>query len=155
MKVTIQRMPARRVAFVRHFGPYSTCGEAWDRLCAFLGKEGLLGGDTLFIGISHDDPEVTRPEKIRYDACATVDDGFEPEGDIGVQTIAGGDYAVTTHVVPYKELNDTYAKLLGQWLPRSGRGLAPAPCLEIYLNDPNSTNAGDLITDVHVPLEHL
>ncbi len=155
MNVTIRKMPPRRVAFVRHMGPYSTCGEAWDRVCGFLGKEGLLGGDTLFIGISHDDPEVTQPAKIRYDACATVDEGFEPQGDIGVQTIAGGDYAVTTHFGAYEALNGTYSALLGQWLPRSGRALAQAPCLEIYLNDPNSTHASDLITDVHVPLEPL
>jgi AraC family transcriptional regulator len=153
MKVTIQNLPALRVAFVHHVGTYSTCGAAWDTLGMFLGKEGLVGGDSLFIGICHDDPEVTPPDKIRYDACVTVGDRFAPQGEIGVQTIAGGEYAVATHFGSYETLGETYARLMGQWLPRSGRELRPAACFEIYLNDPNSTAPEDLLTDIHVPLE--
>jgi AraC family transcriptional regulator len=153
MNVTVQTIPARRVAFVHHLGPYATCSTAWDTLGAFLGKEGLLGGDSLFIGICHDDPEVTPPDRIRYDACVTVDDKFMPQGEIGVQTIPGGEYAVTTHFGSYETLGESYARLLGQWLPRSGRELRSTPCLEIYQNDPNSTAPEDLLTDIHVPLQ--
>ena len=70
-----------------------------------------------------------------------------------MQTIPGGDYATTTHFGPYEELGKTYAKLMGQWLPRSGRALAATPCFEVYLNDPNNTKPADLITDVFMPLE--
>jgi AraC family transcriptional regulator len=105
--------------------------------------------------VCHDDPEVTPPERIRYDACVTVDEGFLPHDKIGVQTIAGGEYAVTTHEGPYEELGETYRQLLGQWLPRSGRELASAPCFEAYLNDPNSTDPADLLTDIHAPLQPL
>jgi AraC family transcriptional regulator len=154
MKIAIKNIPPRLVAFVRHVGPYATCGEAWDRLCSYLGHQGWLSGDTLFIGISHDDPDVTPPDRIRYDACVTVDDTFQPHGDIGVQTIPGGDYAVTTHLGAYDRLSQTYSKLLGQWMPRSGRTLRSAPCFEVYLNDPKSTEPADLITDVYAPLEN-
>lgn len=152
MNVQIQKIEPMRVAFMRHVGPYDTVGATWDEFLPFLGKEGLLGGDSRFIGICHDDPDVTPPEKIRYDACVTVDDAFQPAGDIGVQIIAGGEYAVTTHFGPYQKLGDSYAKLLGQWLPRSGRELRSAPCFEIYLNDPESTEANDLLTDIYAPL---
>jgi AraC family transcriptional regulator len=128
---------------------------AWDRLCAGLGAQGLLGGGTKFIGVCHDDPEVTPPEKIRYDACVTVDENFKPQGDIAVQTLSGGDYAVTTHIGPYDKLGQTYAKLYGQWIVQSGRELWSEPCLEFYLNDPESTDPEDLLTDIHVPLESL
>ena len=47
---------------------------------------------------------------------------------------------------------ETYALLMGQWLPRSGRQVPPQPCFEIYLNDPGSTDPEDLVTDVYVPL---
>ena len=153
MCVAIKTGPPLRVAFVRHVGPYSTCGEAWDRLCPYLGKEGLLGPDTLCLGICHDDPDVTPPDRIRYDACVTVDREFVPQADLGVQTIAGGEYAVTTHFGPYEKLGETYALLLGRWLPRSGRELRSTPCFEIYLTDPQSTDPDDLLTDIHVPLE--
>jgi AraC family transcriptional regulator len=153
MNVTFKTMEPTRVAFVRHVGPYAACHDAWDKLCPYMGKEGLLGPDTCFVGICHDDPDVTPPDKIRYDACVTVDAGFKPEGEIGVQTIAGGEYAVTTHIGPYGKLGETYAKIMGQWLPRSGRELRSVPCFEIYLNDPNGTGPEDLLTDIHVPLE--
>ena len=151
--ITIQSFPPRRVAFVRHVGPYAGCGQAWEKLCACLGKGGLLGAGSLFIGLCHDDPEVTPPARVRYDACVTLDGPFEPHGEVGVQTIAGGDYAVTTHFGPYERLSQTYARVSGQWLPRSGRELGDGPSVEVYLNDPTSTAPEDLITDVHVPLK--
>jgi AraC family transcriptional regulator len=153
MEVRIEHMEPMHVAFVRHVGPYDRVGVAWERLCVRLGKEGLLGPGTKFIGICYDDPEVTAPEKIRYDACVTVDDDFKAEDDVGVQTISGGEYAVTTHIGPYNTLGQTYAKLLGQWLPRSGRELRSEPSLEFYLNAPDSTDPQDLLTDIYAPLE--
>ena len=153
MNVQIKRLEPVRVAFMRHVGPYGEVGSTWDCLLPRLGKEGWLGGTTLFIGICHDDPAVTPQEKIRYDACVSVDERFAPAGDIGVQTIPGGEYAVATHFGPYHELGKTYAKLMGEWLPRSGRTLRSTPCFESYLNDPGSTEPEDLVTDIYVPLE--
>ena len=152
MKVMIVHRKAVRVAFKRHAGPYSKVGDTWDQLLPVLGKAGWLGGSPQFIGICHDDPEVTHKDKIRYDACVSVDEHFEPTSEIGVQVIPGGDYAVTTHFGPYQKLGETYTKLLGQWLPRSGRELRPAPCFEVYLNDPQSTEPEDLLTDIYAPL---
>ena len=83
----------------------------------------------------------------------TVDEKFQPQGDIGVQTIAGAEYAVMTHFGAYDKLGDSYAKLLGQWLPRSGRSLRTTPCFEVYLNSPECTDSEDLITDIYAPLE--
>ncbi|GAH61652.1 unnamed protein product, partial [marine sediment metagenome] len=153
MKVEIKKVEPKRVAFMRHVGPYLECGPTWERLLAWMGSHGLLRPGTPFIGICHDDPEVTPPEKIRYDACVPVDEDFEPEGDVGVQVIAGGEYAVTTHFGPYERLGETYAKLCGQWVPQSGRQLRASPCFDVYLNDPESTKPEDLLTDIHVPLE--
>ena len=153
MEVRIEHVNPMLVAFVRHVGPYDGVSAAWERLCLRLGKEGLLGPGTKFIGVCHDDPEVTPPEKVRYDACITVDSDFVAQDDVGVQTIGGGEYAVTTHVGPYHLLGQTYAQLLGQWLPRSGRELRSEPSLEFYLNAPESTDPQDLITDIYAPLE--
>jgi AraC family transcriptional regulator len=153
MEVKIENREPTRVAFMRHVGPYRTVNATWDKFLPRLGKEGLLGGDALFIGICHNDPEVTPQDKIRYDACVSVDERFVPDGEVGVQVIPGGEYAVTTHFGPYQKLGDTYTKLLGQWLPRSGRELRSAPCFEVYLNDPQSTEPEDLITDIYAPLQ--
>ena len=153
MKVEIKNIEKMRVAFVRHVGPYDQVGEAWDHLCMYLGKAGHLGSGSQFVGICYDDPDVTAPEKIRYDACITVDESFEPEADIAVQVIGSGEYAVTTHFGPYNELGKTYNKLFGQWLLSSDRQLRSEPCLEFYLNDPDGTEPEDLLTDICLPLE--
>lgn len=153
MKVEIKNIETMRVAFVRHVGPYDRVGKAWDRLCMHLGKAGCLGAGSQFAGICYDDPDVTAPEKIRYDACVTVDEDYEPEGDIAIQTIGGGEHALTTHFGPYNTLGQTYTKLFGQWLLQSDRELRSEPCLEFYLNDPEGTEPEDLLTDVCLPLQ--
>ena len=153
MEVNIVERKPVRVAFMRHVGPYSEVGETWDKLLPLLGKEGLLGGDVEMIGLCHDDPEVTPPGRLRYDVRVSVDASFAPVADIGVQVIPGGEYAMTTHFGPYHKLGETYTKLLGQWLPRSGRELRDSACFEVYLNDPQSTAPEELLTDVYAPLE--
>jgi AraC family transcriptional regulator len=155
MNVQIKHLAPMRVAFIRHVGPYAAVSAAWDKLLPPLGKAGWLGGDIQCIGICHDDPDITPPAKLRYDACVTVDERFAPFDEIGVQVIPGGDYAMVTHAGPYAALGDTYARLLGQWLPRSGRELRATPCFEVYLNDPHSTDPEDLLADIYAPLVKL
>lgn len=155
VNVKIISLPPMRVAFIRHVGPYGEVGPVWDRLCAALGSQGLLGPDAKILGLSHDDPCITAPDKLRYDACVTVGESFTPSGEIGVQVIPGGDYAVLTHFGPYARLNDTYTRLIGEWLPRSGRELRSASCFEIYLNTPENTEPEELLTDIHAPLEPI
>jgi len=153
MNVAIKPMKPMRVAFMRHLGRYGEVGNTWEQFLTIMGKDGYLGGNPMMFGICHDDPEVTPPAKLRYDACLTVDENFAPTGDIGVQTVAGGAYAMTTHTGPYNTLGRTYAEFLGQWLPRSGRELRNDPCLEVYLNDPHGTPPDELLTDIYAPLQ--
>ena len=153
MDVEIKIIEPMRVAFVRHVGPYDEVGEAWDKLCTLLGKDGYLGSQSKFIGISYDDPEVTPADKLRYDACVTVSEDFVPTEGIIVQTIGGGEYAVTTHFGPYEKLGETYSKLYGQWLVQSGREFRSDPCMEFYLNHPEGTEPEDLLTSICLPLK--
>jgi AraC family transcriptional regulator len=153
MRVEIKQLEPLRVLFVRHVGPYSQCGDAWDKLTTWAGSEGMIGPGTQFIGLCWDDPEITPPDKVRYDACITIDRDIESIGEFGVQEIDGGPYAMTTHFGPYSEFDKTYVKLIGQWAPRSGRELRPLPCLEFYLNSPENTEPEDLVTDIYLPLE--
>lgn len=153
MDVTVENTEPMRVAFVRHTGPYHEVGQAWGRLCAWAGPRGLLRPDSKMLGLCHDDPEVTPVDKIRYDACVVVGPNVQPEGNIGVQQIAGGDYAKTLHRGPYENLSQTYAALCGQWLPTSGRELRSAPSIEHYLNNPQQTLPDELLTEIYMPLQ--
>ena len=153
MKVRIEEVSPRRVAFARHIGPYEKCEPAWQKLCAWAGPRGLLGPKSTFIGICYDDPEVTPPEKIRYDACVTVGDDVEVEGEIGDQTIEGGEYAIFTHRGPLEKLLQTYQEIFGEWAPASGRVIKAGPSFEVYLNDPHTTPPEEIEVDIYVPLE--
>jgi AraC family transcriptional regulator len=155
IEVRIERLPARRVAFVRHVGPYEKVSEAWQMLMSWAGPRRLFGPDLLAIGICYDDPEITDDHCVRYDACITITAPIEPEAEIGAQEIPGGDHAIATHHGPYDQLGISYGALFGQWLPRSGRILADAPPFDIYRNSPTFAAPKDLITDIHLPLKPI
>jgi AraC family transcriptional regulator len=150
--VEIKTLPPQRVVFLRHTGPYDQAGATWGKLSAWAGPRGLFGPATRFIGVSYDDPQITPPEKLRYDAAITVSRPVQPEGEVGVMELAGGEYATLMHKGPYETLGRAYQALLGGWLPQSGRELRDAPCFEVYVNSPQSTRPEDLLTLIHVPV---
>ncbi len=152
MEVRIEEHPPQRVAFVRHVGPYMECGKAWEALYGWAGPQGLLSSAAPMIGVSHDDPKVTPPEKLRYDACIPVGDEVEADGPVSVQTLEGGAYAVTTHKGPYSKLAEIYCALYGQWLPTSGYTCRDLPAIEIYHNCPGQTPEEDLLTEIRIPV---
>ena len=153
MKAQIVEIQPINVAFVRHVGPYKECGKAWEKLCAWAGPKGYLQPGVQFIGLCYDDPEVTPPDKIRYDACLTVGDDCKPDGPVGIQAIEGGLYVRTTHEGSYNKLYETYADLCGRWIAQNNLEIRSLPSFEVYLNDPNSTPEAELLTDIHVPVE--
>lgn len=152
LEVRVEELPAKRVAFLRHVGAYEQVGETWGRLMTWAGSHGLFKSAPVMLGICYDDPEITPPDKMRYDAALVVAEEIQAEKEIGIQQIGGGKYAVATHRGPYQNIGETYARLCGEWLPGSGRELLPAPTLEIYRNSPWNTQPEDLLTNIYLPL---
>jgi AraC family transcriptional regulator len=153
MEVKIVDCKPIQVAFVRHVGPYANVHKAWSTVCSWAGKRGLLGPETQALGVSYDDPTITPPEKLRYEACITLAQAVEAEGEIGVRTIPGGLYAVCRHKGSYAKLSQTFAMFYGQWLPSSGYTCRNLPPYELYVNDPEKTPEAELLTDIYVPVE--
>ena len=150
--VEIKTLPPQPIVFLRHVGPYDQVSATWSRLAMWAGMRGLIGPASRFLGISWDDPEITQPDKLRYDAAITLSRPVQPEGDIGVTELGGGDYATLLHKGPYENLSATYREIFGGWLPASGRELRNVPCFELYLNTPQTTRPEELLTMIHVPL---
>jgi AraC family transcriptional regulator len=149
----IRDLPPTRLVFLRHVGPYNEVGATWGKLMMWAGMRGLLGPGMKMIGIVHDDPEVTPPDKVRYDAAVVVTRPVEPQGDFGVMDLPAGAYAVFTHHGPYDSLSKTYRAIYGGWLPKSGRQLRDTPAFEEYINSPRDTRPEDLVTKLHIPVE--
>ncbi len=94
MNIEVTTLEPQRVAYMRHVGPYNGAYRVWLDFTTRLKKDGLPRKDSLFIGVPMDNPKVTPPEKLRYDACVTVDEKYVPKKPVRVRTIAGGDYVV-------------------------------------------------------------
>lgn len=155
LKATIKTIDPKQVIYVSSIGPYDGKGTevAWKKVCHFAGRKGLFGKSNEFIGVSHDDPKVTDPHKLRYDACVTVNREVKPEGEMGFRTIPGGRYAVFMHEGPYTEFENSYDYIYAVWLPSSGEELRDDPCFELYLNSPDETKPEDLRTEIYLPLQ--
>ncbi len=152
MNVRIEERPRQRVTFMRHVGPYDQVGATWQKFMSWAASRGLFGAMGKPLAVIHDDPEITPTDKLRYDVCIAVDHGFQPEEGVGVQEIAGGQYAVARHRGQYQRLGETYAALMGQWLPANNREPEHGPCVEAYLNNPQQTAPEDLVTEIYVLL---
>jgi len=151
--VTIEERPALRLATLAHRGPYEGIGTAFDRLNVWGQARGLIGPETRFIGIYHDEPEVVPVDKLRSEAGITVPSGFVvPEGEVRLVEVPAGRSAVLRFRGPYAELEAPYRFLYGTWLPGSGEEADEIPCLEEYLNDPKELPPSKWLTAIHLPL---
>ena len=153
MTVEIKQMPEMRVATVRHVGPYNLIPQAFEKLGQIVDHLGVFTRPgTKMVAIYHDDPDSTPPEQLRSDAGLVVPEGLAlPEG-LGEERIPGGRYASTTHVGPYEQLGDVWARFFGEWLPASGHRLGPGVSYEIYRNTPAEVPKKDLITDLFISI---
>jgi AraC family transcriptional regulator len=117
------------VAFVRHVGPYEEVpADLWDRLAE------RTTGPLVLLGVVHDAPGITRPEQCRFDAAIKVHEGSARtvRDGIGIQTIPGGTFAITTHVGPYRTLGEVYRTAFDRIARMKRYRPAGLPCLEIY-----------------------
>jgi AraC family transcriptional regulator len=152
MKAAVEHMPELRVATVAHVGPYNRISEAFERLGAIVNAAGILQPDTIMLAIYHDDPETTPTDQLRSEAGVTVPEGARlPEG-ITEARLAAGRYARTTHLGPYATLGDTWARFMGEWLPRSGERVAAGASYEVYRNNPSNAPPAELRTELYLPI---
>lgn len=153
VNVTVKTLEPMHVACVRHTGPYNECDPAWRTLFDQANRQGWTGPATRWLGICHDDPDTTPPENIRYDACISVGPEAVPTDEVELKELAGGQYATFIHRGPFEKIAESYREFYEKWLPHSGRQQAAAPHIEFYLNNPDTTPAEELETEVCVPLK--
>jgi AraC family transcriptional regulator len=152
MKVDKKQMPAMRLATVHHVGAYHRISEAFARLGEIAGRSGRFDAKPTMLALYHDDPESTPDAALHSDAALVIAEGARlPEGLVE-QRIPAGRYACTTHVGPYEQLGDVWARFMGHWLPESGERMGPGTSFEIYVNNPMEVPKEQLITELYIPL---
>lgn len=153
MNAEITNRPELRAAALRHVGPYNTISEAFGRLGELAGRAGLFGPDAAMIAVYHDDPETTPADKLRSDAALTISPTAKVPDGLTEIRIPAGRYARATHKGPYAGLGDAWAKLMGEWLPKSGERLGDGVSYELYRNNPGNAQPNELLTDLYIPLK--
>jgi AraC family transcriptional regulator len=158
MNVAVRELPRYRVAYMRYVGPYGPHGipELWKRFREWLGTRGLLGPGSIRLGIGHDDPEVTAPEKCRYDACVVVPESFAADKWVNVVEVPGGKYAVAEFIGTADKIREAWEALYRSWLPGSGYQPDDRPCLEVYRGNPEvDGRPGTFRCELCVPVRPL
>ncbi len=155
MKPEIILIEDIKLICARETGRYSeSASKAWSRIMKFAYSNKLMHKNIRRIGISHDDPNITDAEHIRYDACVDIDVDIAEEDNLTKQTIIGGNYAKFIHEGTYDDFKETYSYIFNEWLPESEFQIDDKPCFEVYLNrDPRKTKPENLKTEVYIPIK--
>lgn len=137
MNVEIKKLPATRVAYMRHVGPYGESGvsQAWQRFAAWCESSGLMEPRRKMFGISQDSPDITVPERCRYDCCVAFEEARTGDDSIAIQIIPGGLYGCGNFSGTALEIYGAWHRMCSEWLPGSGFESDERPWFEMYLED--------------------
>ncbi len=151
MHAEVKEMPEYHVAYVRKMGPYGkeTCEQGFAELMQWAGPEGHLATGAV-LSIFWDNPEVTTPEKCRTDVCVAVAKGTVTRGQVGIQTISGGQYAACRFEIGVEEFSKAWNRPLVGWLP-AAMNVPTAHATNCIIMMPKSIRkaSGSLISAFH------
>lgn len=131
------------------YGDDEAYKKGWNRLISFLSKNKLLNESNRFIGISLDNPNITKTENCRFYACASIDNNRVTDHEFNILSIPKGKYAVYTLHGSYSQLQDLYNNIYLNLNSRIRYGLT----FEEYINNPEDANENDLITKIYIPIK--
>jgi AraC family transcriptional regulator len=138
-EVEVRDLPETRVAYMRYVGPYGAPGvtDLWQRFRSWCAAANLTPASQRMFGIAQDNPNITSPERTRYDACVEVRADFQPEpgDDIGVQTLRGARHAFVPFTGTAAEIRAAWIRFLTKTLPDAGLEPDLLPAIEIYPSD--------------------
>ena len=105
------------------------------------------------LGIAHDAPGVTPPDRLRFDIAIRAPEAFTAASQVGSQTVRSGIYGITTHVGHFSTLHHAYRTSVERLAELRRYRIIGLPSVEIY----HSTSISELYelnhTDVCIPLE--
>jgi AraC family transcriptional regulator len=147
-------MPEMNVVYVRHTGQYNQIDKAYEKLMKWAGARGLLNfPETKALTIYQDDPSITAIEKVRQDACITVNGDVKVDGEIGKATIPAGKYGVCRFQVDQKGFEKAW-NTMWLWMTESGYQPCGSP-FEVYYSSPEDHIKGNFDIEIYIPIKPL
>jgi DNA gyrase inhibitor GyrI len=109
----------------------------------------------LSISAGWSDTRVTPPDQWITDACLTVSEDIAGAGEVQIQYLPGGKFAVFHGEVLNDDMHATALRVIDEWLPSSGYQLDRRPNLVIMFNNPNANPRKLIIVDICLPIKPL
>lgn len=131
LHMNVEILPNYRLAYMRRVGPYGPRNnEIMTRLKRWASANNLMSAAILF-GIPQDNPQVTQPEKCRYDVGIVITEAYQLDDSIAEQTFSGGKYAI--YLVEHTEetLQQAWSEIF-PLLQKSGHQIDNKPIVERY-----------------------
>ncbi len=153
MNIEIVNFDARRYAYLRHHGPYFQIGDTFGKMAAIAGAAGLIGvPGTHFVGVYHNDPDATPPEKLESDAGITLAGDTPVPAGLEEGRIEGGRYVKGVHVGSYSKMTESWGEFWSA-INASGTKTKMVSPFELYISDMNTTPEDELITELYAAVE--
>lgn len=141
------RLPARRIAVLRHVGPYDRSAETCAHLASWAVARGQLGGEMLVMYL--DDQSITKPHQTRCDVALVVDGRALADGAVRIRDLPGGTHAVIPQAGAVSERRRYYDVAFRCWLPSIGQRPSGRP-FEVYAVRDGVVD--QFATTIHIPL---
>ena len=149
-------LPDLSLLFVRRYGNYtqSPCA-AWQGMISFIKEDHFDCSKLRYFGISHDNPQITSEDRLRYDAAILVPQGGKEKGEVGHQVLKGGKYAIFTHHGSYDGLEQAFSRIFLKWLPDSKETFDESRTVfcEYFNMEYGKIDPAKLITKLYIPLK--
>ena len=150
MNISVKTLQPFRVAGLEHRGPFHTISETWMKFGPAVAEAQLFTPGARIVSVYVVPAQATPESELTSYAAIEIPAGTNPPAPWVVREVPGGDYASTIHTGPYTGLGASWDEFIGGAENATGRPLIPNPSLDVYLNDPGSTPAEDLQTELLV-----
>jgi DNA gyrase inhibitor GyrI len=134
MIFNVENIPSYTIAYIRKVGPYGVNNiETMERLKNWAREQNLFNDETIIFGIVQDNPEITSPEKCRYDTCVVIPSEYVINDNyISRGNIAGGKYAVLKIEHTAEAVQNSWANIFQELSKQNYQFDETRPIIERY-----------------------
>lgn len=151
----IKELDKKEFVYIRIISKYGSDEEyalGWKKIWDFAKQNSILDFSNEYLGLSFDDPNITKENKCRFYACITTNKKIKPSGEFGISFIEKGKYAIFTLKGDYSGLQKLYNYIYCNWLPNCPYKLRNTMPFEKYLNNPDKVKKEELLTEIYIPI---
>ncbi|MDA3850377.1 MAG: AraC family transcriptional regulator [Spirochaetaceae bacterium] len=155
-RVEVKMLESMNLAYIRYTGPYK--GDAqlfhrlWTELCTLAGAQGLIEPESKYLALYHDNPELTKDDKLRVTLAVSTHGDFTGSQSLGSMELPGGKYAFAHFMLNSREYQQAWDWVYREWLPQSGYFPHDRPAFELFPEDEGKSTDGRYPVIICVPL---